>query len=192
MNSIDDLLANLFVSLKAGGLFLSEPLERSRRFYIEYDKRTMRTAKLAKAVAFSIAGREQLSEEYETEMMRSDYANGFIVWRNERIHSKDFIFLFEYFYERVLSLQYKRNAADRKIYLRENYIETIERYYLKPAVNQTGVIKPVPQRYGNVLIELINRDDKPFYIKLLVTTYSGFDYEKPLPFDDFLQKIFEA
>lgn len=128
--------------------------------------------------------------EIDIHLFQSAYANGFAITYNPAFFSsQDFHFLFDLLKDRVLPMGYRKTIAERKIYDRATFVETIEKYYLKPQMPQDkeGLFN---QLYGNVLLELVLINDKPSYIKVLVSLYSDRLYTKALPFKEFQETLF--
>ena len=87
-----------------------------------------------------------------------------------------------YLRERVLSRDYRTQVADARTYSRAGRTERTDRYYLKPRPNFAhpgGEDVPMDvhtagqfdQQYGNVLIELVVRDDRPHHLRFSATVY---------------------
>lgn len=123
---------------------------------------------------------------------RSSY--GFILRFPANIDAKGFQNLFDFFKETVSDLDYYTYLSDVKHFnrrkLKNDYIETIERHYLKPALknlNQAGF--PLNQLYGNILIELTKINDRPTHLKFQTNHYNDSKYKRALPFDDLMEKV---
>ncbi|MCE7994377.1 MAG: hypothetical protein HEP71_20495 [Roseivirga sp.] len=125
----------------------------------------------------------------EVHLLNTRYSNGFALSYDESIPDESFRNLFDYLKDRTLRLGYKLAQADRRILDKGDYEETIEKWYLKPDVVHSGK-EFEDQRYGNVLMEHIAVDRKPSYIKLMVNVYQGRPYAEALPFDEFLDELF--
>ena len=81
---------------------------------------------------------------------------------------------------------------DRKIDEVNEQVRTTEKLYYKPLVSVDTSSDKIDQRYGNVSIEKIYLDNKPNYLKVLVTLYSDRQYHDAKPFDQFMDKLFKA
>jgi hypothetical protein len=46
--------------------------------------------------------------------------------------------------------------------------------------------------FGNVSIEKVNINDKPSFLKVLVTVYSDHLYQNAKPFDQFIDDLFQT
>lgn len=127
----------------------------------------------------------------EVHLLNTRYSNGFALSYDESISSESFRNLFDYMKERTLTFGYKLAQADRRILDKGDFEETIEKWYLKPDVVHSGK-EFEDQRYGNVLMEHIAVDRKPSYIKVMVNVYQGRPYAEALPFDEFLDELFNT
>ncbi|MCC5944554.1 MAG: hypothetical protein JJT94_06430 [Bernardetiaceae bacterium] len=129
----------------------------------------------------------------EVHLLQTPYSNGIaITYHPEKIGTTAFPFLFDLCKDKILEGQqpYLLYTSDKRVYERKNYIETIEKHYLKPSFKEnTQEDKLFEQRYGNILIEAIYIDDKPSFIRLMANIYSDHKFEKPLPFKELLHLI---
>lgn len=127
----------------------------------------------------------------EVHLLNTRYSNGFALSYDENIPGDAFRNLFDYFKEQTLTLGYKLAQADRRILDKGDYEETIEKWYLKPDIVHSGK-EFEDQRYGNVLMEHVAVDRKPSYVKVMVNVYQGRPYAEALPFDDYLEELFNT
>ncbi len=127
----------------------------------------------------------------EVHLLNTRYSNGFALSYDDSITSQSFLHLFDYLKDRTLTLGYKLAQADRRILDKGDYEETIEKWYLKPDVVHSGK-EFEDQRYGNVLMEHVAVDRKPSYVKVMVNVYQGRPYAEALPFDEYLEELFNT
>ncbi len=133
-----------------------------------------------------------ISSELEVHLLNTAYANGFAVTYAPRVPTKEFQHLFEYFKDRVVAMGYRVVNADRRIKDKINYVETVEKYYLKPPLHQGDIeAGSINQLYGNVAVEYVLINERPSYIKVQASIYSDRLYQDALHFDDFAEKLFE-
>ena len=194
MTNFRDYLNKLFPG-KSGTnkVVLNEVIKRSdayQRRYMEWEASDQQTAAYA-AVAEGYQTK-LLNEEgpgVQVHLLRSQYANGIAISFHDSGMSKEsFSFLFDHIAEKVRKIDgYRRVNADYLITERENYVETKEKYYLKPVV--TKDTSKVNQRYGNILIEHILNDDKPIYIKLTANVYSDSNYHDAESFEGLMSYL---
>ncbi len=130
-----------------------------------------------------------IESQLKVHLLNSNYSNGLAVSYNSRISHKEFRNLFDLLKDQTLKTGYKLTQGDRRILARETYEETIEKWYLKPERSKTaeGLLN---QLYGNVIIELIEIDRAPSFIRLMVNIYQDRLYTKALSFDEFIDEIF--
>ncbi|MDW7692133.1 hypothetical protein R9C00_14670 [Flammeovirgaceae bacterium SG7u.111] len=135
--------------------------------------------------------KQQLTKNWWVHVLSSKYANGFAITFNQLYTTHDFQHLFDYFKDQVLNIGYRLCVSDRKIYDRPNYVETVEKYYLKPPARKSyessGLLDQV---YGNIIIEHVLIDDKPSYIRFMANIYSDRLYTKALDFEELMKVIF--
>lgn len=117
---------------------------------------------------------------------QSPYANGIVLYYTQNLSPQKFTYLFDLIAEKTLELSYKTYDSNVKYFSTGDDVKTIEKHYLKPAASAEP---PVDQRYGNVLIEKVEKNEVPKYIKLLVSIYSDRNYTKALPFEEYMRYI---
>ena len=132
-----------------------------------------------------------ISSELAVHLLNTAYANGFAVSYVPRVPAKEFQHLFEYFKDQVADMGYRVVNADRRIKDKVAYVETIEKYYLKPPLHR-GDIKAgsIDQLYGNVAVEHVLINDRPSFIKMQASIYSDRLYQDARHFDDFADRLF--
>lgn len=97
---------------------------------------------------------------------------------------------FDFLKEQIRQLGYKVQLSDTRTYSGAQWVETIERHYLKPRPNfEDG--KKIDQRFGNVTIELVLRDDQVHQLKLQATTYQDRKYTEAEEFHDLMQTVLQ-
>ena len=95
---------------------------------------------------------------------------------------------FDYLKDKTLEQGYKLAQSDRRIMDKDTYEETIEKWYLKPqsADLDTSLIN---QRFGNIIIEKIEVNRKPNYLRFMANIYADRLYSKAQPFDELFDKL---
>ena len=132
-----------------------------------------------------------ISSELDVHLLNTVYANGFAVSYAPHLEVKEFQHLFEYFKDQVATMDYRVVNADRRIKDKVTYVETIEKYYLKPPLHKGEIVQgSINQLYGNVAVEYVLIDDRPSHIKVQASVYSDRLYQDALHFDDFAEKLF--
>ncbi|MFD2202085.1 hypothetical protein [Shivajiella indica] len=145
-------------------------------------------ALVAKNYHFKKSG---INSHPEVHILNSPYANGFAVSYDIPFDEKTFSHIFFAFGRRMLDLGYRRVSLDRKIEEINEDVKTTEKQYFKPPLSNAGFSQKIDQLFGNVSIEKVSINDKPSFIKVLVTVYSDHMYQKALNFDQFIEELFE-
>lgn len=138
--------------------------------------------------AYKLA-KENKESDPEIILLNTAYSNGFAIPYNSMFSSDEFRFIFDYFKDQVLKMDYRPAGSDRKIREKQGVIETVEKHYLKPPVNYTERV--TDQQYGNILIEHVSLNEKPDHIKVMANVYSDRLYNKPRSFDEFMERLFK-
>ncbi len=129
------------------------------------------------------------TDEIPIVMFRSKYANGFAIKNNDEILNKHFPFIMEYFKMKIVEMDYRQAGSDKKVQSVEDYVLTIEKYYLKPPMQ---VEPPIDQLYGNIALELHYFNDIPNYLKLTASIYSDRMYKPHLDFAEMVERLFDC
>ncbi|HLU89703.1 MAG TPA: hypothetical protein VKZ51_07690 [Cyclobacteriaceae bacterium] len=125
----------------------------------------------------------------EVHILSSPYANGFAVTFEPPLTEETFSNLFFAFGVRILDMGYYRVSLDRRMVEEAEMVRTVEKQYLKPAVRPDPSLK-MDQLFGNISVEKVMLDNKPAFLKVLVTVYSDRLYLNAKPFDTFMEKLF--
>jgi hypothetical protein len=130
---------------------------------------------------------------YAVHLLASPYANGFALTFPDSMDPLHFQHLFDWLKDRTLLQGYRCVTAERRLFDRGSHVEAQERYYLKPqpAPDAPDAI-PIDQRYGNVLLQLVQLDQQPSYLKLVASVYSDRLYTLPLDFQQLMRELFSA
>ena len=126
-------------------------------------------------------------------VLDSASTNGFIIHFSELRHNqKDIQHFFDYLKEIVLRIGYKHYMSDTRTYNRKLWVEKVERHYLKPPIQfdttETSK-KRLIQRYGNILIELLFRNDQLANLKFRATNYNDHNFTEANHFSDLIREI---
>lgn len=116
-------------------------------------------------------------------------SKGFVVhFYKTHYNRQEVTHLFDYLKEKVRSLDYRTQISDTRTYNRANWVETVERHYLKPKPNrdEDGLFR---QKFGNVTIELLLRDDKVHNLKFRATHYKDHLFAEVEDFNQLMQGI---
>lgn len=97
-------------------------------------------------------------------------------------------FLFDYFKERVKTLNYRTQISDTRTYNRKHWVETVEKHYLKPRLDIVEGEK-MNQQFGNVMIELEIRNDAVHNLRLRATHYHDYNFTTVQEFNGLMEVL---
>lgn len=173
-----------------------EVLKRSQHMQQQYgswkdsEARHALIEEIAKAYYYK---KTSISSDIDVHLFNTAYANGFAISYHNKIGSKPFQYLADYFRDKVLEMGYRLVNADRRIMDRENYVESIEKYYLKPPLSAEDLAQKAVQNnqmFGNIVIEHVLIDNQPSYLKILANIYSDRQFQEAHSYDDFVSALF--
>ena len=165
--------------------------ERDQRAYQEW-RNQPQCQELVREVAQAYYYKKtNIRSALDVHLLDTAYANGFAVSYAPHREAKEFQYLSDYFKDQVLTMGYRVVNADRRIKDKTTYVETIEKYYLKPPLHQGTIAQgSISQLYGNVAVEYVLINDRPSYVKVQASIYSDRLYQDALHFDEFAEKLF--
>lgn len=101
----------------------------------------------------------------------------------EAMHFLDFL------KDQVLRMDYRVQISDLRSYERPGWVETVQRHYLKPrpAMDEKRQLR---QRFGNITIELFQRDDRPHNLRFRATSYRDHLFQDAEPFHVLMNELF--
>jgi hypothetical protein len=123
------------------------------------------------------------------DFLNTPSSKGFVIHFSQTQYSlRDATHLLDLLCERVRVLRYSLQVSDRRTFSRDDWVETVERHYLKP---RTDFSKegPFGQRFGNVMIELVLRDEQPYHLKFSATSYTDSKYREAEDFQELMQGV---
>ncbi len=91
----------------------------------------------------------------------------------------------------VLELGYKSSVSDRRSFKKGEVIHSVLRHYLKPRIRPLGRDKS-DQKYGNINIELVLKNDSPAQFLFSASTYSDHKYHEAKAFEELMFLIFNG
>lgn len=112
-------------------------------------------------------------------------AQGFVIHYHEDYTQEDFQHLMDYLKERTLEIGYRSYMSDVRSYQKEEWVETVQRHYLKP-LPQRATKEPINQQFGNITIELVFKNDQTTHLKLMALGYSDHLYQKSRDFKEYM------
>lgn len=178
--------------------FLRESIVRSEAHQNSYElwKRTRAKDKMLDYINQQYANSIIEPDALDTgiDILNTPSSKGFVLHFSEmRDNENDFLFLFDYLKERVLELKYTSYMSDERTYNRTNWVETVQRHYLKPSLKLLHLEqineRPLHQLYGNILIELLYRNDALYNLKFRANSYNDHKFEVAAKFSDLIRAI---
>lgn len=116
---------------------------------------------------------------------------GFVIHFYKTQYSKrDVTHLLDYFKVKVKALGYRSQLSDTRTFNQPKWVETIERHYLKPQTSFTPIEKS-DQKYGNIMLELDFRDDRPYQLKFSATSYQDHLFKDADDFKELMQMVLQ-
>lgn len=146
-------------------------------------------AKIYKNYHFKQAG---INDRPQVHLFDSSYARGFAITFEEPLTEKTFDKIFLAFAHRVLALGYNQVSLDRKMEEVNEQVKIIEKFYFKPPLRIPDLNELIAQLYGNIVLEKVSVNNQTSYLKFLATFYSDRLYQDPMPFDQLLDRLFDA
>lgn len=193
MSYFDSIYAKLFPSGGQGRQFsVKEIIKRNESEQVAYHlwKLSDEREELIKEIATAYHLKKHQPESgIVIHHYKSIYANGFAIHYHPLIGKKNFVHLFDYFKDKVTEMGYRGAGSDRQLINKRQYVETLERHYLKPQIQLNK--HPADQQYGNVLVEHVAANRQPHFIKVIVNIYSDRLYKEPLSYHEFIGRLFQ-
>lgn len=103
--------------------------------------------------------------------------------------AREAIHFLDYLKEQVLRMDYRIQVSDMRTYERGDWVETIQRHYLKPrpVIHEDQKLR---QRFGNITIDLLLRDDAPHLLRFRATSYRDHLFQAPESFGQLIRELF--
>lgn len=116
-------------------------------------------------------------------------SKGFVIHFSQTRYSlRDVTHFFDYLKEQVRQLGYRSQISDSRTYHRSDWVETVQRHYLKPRPKFTEGEK-MSQAYGNIMIELELRNEQVHNLRFRATSYQDRTFYEALGFKELMQEI---
>ncbi|MCU0345822.1 MAG: hypothetical protein MUC59_02685 [Saprospiraceae bacterium] len=121
--------------------------------------------------------------------LRTPSTNGF-AFHFDRLDFKknDAHHLLDLLKEKTLGLNYRPTQSDTRTWSEKDWVQTVERHYLKPRQTWAEGQK-INQQFGNVSIELTLRNDQPRLLTFRATSYADRLYAEASDFHELMQSI---
>jgi len=212
MSDIWEYFKNLFRQAESSSPsqpLIHEMIERSEEQLEDYAfwKSTMVSRRLLdwlhdQYAVFSVAP-DDIDEALD--FLDTPSSKGFVIhFYKTRYSPRDVRHFFDYLKEQVLGLDYRTQISDLRTYQRPEWIETVERHYLKPRpafMRKSLTVTPshsptlgneaekLNQRFGNITIEHQLRNDQPYHLKFRATSYKDALFTEAEEFRHLMQRI---
>jgi len=139
----------------------------------------------------------QRNNEKSVDIMLTPSSNGWIVYCHKfELTDTDYKHFMYLLYKRLLEHKYILNMSDIKSRHKGNWLETAYRYYMKPSIRYMTSSNmsegKANQLFGNISIELLSRDGKPYVLKFLANSYSDQNYQEAHEFSDLMELILNS
>ncbi len=188
-----DLLSKESVStMQETALEFNEPIERNELFKEAYQRW------LDKEIVQSMlddlnlkwqSKRENPSSSANFQEHKSPLSNGFFVHTENPWDDTDYVFLTNFWINKLISQGYILKRAHRDVCEEGGLLKGKESFYLKPSLKFRRE-SPYQQLYGNVEIEYRTVNGEGRLLKVLANTYSDRAYAPARSFEELLQFIF--
>lgn len=132
------------------------------------------------------------STDAALDFLNTPSTKGFVIhFYKTRYNKREIIHFFDFLKEKILALSYKTYLSDTRTYNRKDWVERLDRHYLKPPTNLRNPGKEkFDQRFGNITIELIFQDDKIYLLKFSASTYQDRLYKDAEDFDSLMKELY--
>lgn len=191
MSFIEDIMGKLFPEKKQA-LSVKENFaqtadeEQAVTLWINSEQGKQALEKVYRNFHLKKAG---IKDSPEVHILNTPYANGFAISYEKPFDEKIFSRLFFAFGQRLLDLGYRRVSLDRKMQEINDKVQVTEKLYYKPPISSSDFNQKIDQLFGNVSVEKVSVDNKPSFLKVLVTIYSDHLYRDAKPFDQFVEGL---
>ena len=122
-------------------------------------------------------------------LFEASNSNGLAINYMQQYDRHYFRYLLDHLAERVKKLGYRQVTSRNSLRDKGDYVEKTEMYYLKPTHDFSP---PIDQKFGNVQVEYIERDNEPLRVKLMANSYPDRKYQEVLPFETLAEHVFKV
>lgn len=150
-------------------------------------KKSVRLQRILEGFRARLEGRAADVPELYLQFIDTPKSRGFVLHHEEGILTgNEMRHLLDYFKEQIMAIGYTSYMSDIKNQVRGDIVETIERHYLKPRFDFNEETNKMAQRFGNITIEYLQKDNQPVDLKLLSNIYSDHKYVEARPFEELM------
>ncbi|TPE46026.1 hypothetical protein [Pontibacter mangrovi] len=126
---------------------------------------------------------------FRVQLVEGENLRGTLLFYDPRIKASEFSFLFDFLKERVKALGYTVHTSNTLKVRHERYLEQIWKVVLTPPASDVPGSSLCNQLYGNVLLDYVEVNKKPGYIRLAANSYQDAFFSRPLPFEELLEHV---
>ena len=172
---------------------IHEMIKRTEEEKKDYDfwKRRLISGRLLSWISDQYAIFQALPNDTDKaiDFLNTPSSKGFVIhlYKTE-YNERDVTFLFDFLKEKILALEYRTQISDRREFNRTDWVEKIERHYLKPKPDFLKTEK-FNQGFGNITVELLFRNDKPHQLKFRATIYKDHLFKEAETFQSLMKSI---
>jgi len=175
---------------------IHELIERTPEELADYDhwKSTLVCRRLRDWLAdqYAIFRVEPENIDEGMDFLNTPSSKGFAIhFFKTRYSRRDATHFFDFLKEKVKELGYRTQISDSRSYQRANWVERIDRHYLKPpaSFSHHAATGRFEQRYGNITVELELRNDQVHNLRFRATAYRDHLFEDAEEFKDLIQQL---
>ncbi len=173
--------------------FIHEVIERSaeERAALENWKLTLVCRRLCDWIGNQYALFGALPDDVDEalDFLDTPSSKGFVIHLHKTNYDRrEATHFFDLMKERVLVQGYRVQVSDRRVYQNGPWVETAERHYLKPKP-EFGAPGKIRQRFGNITILLLLRNDQPYQLQFQATTYRDHLFLEADSFKDLMGQL---
>lgn len=138
------------------------------------------------------AYRGGLKTDRSIAFLHTESKKGFVLYLTDQNPTlSEPTFIMDMLRDKIIQLGYISYTSDIKVYSHQHDVETLQRHYLKPPLNFSES-KKLSQAFGNISIEYIMRNDKPYLLKFSATVYKDHMFLEADGFDDLMEHLITA
>ena len=130
--------------------------------------------------------RKGVDKEPVLVLFESSNSNGFAINYSPEFDQHSFHFLLDHFADQVKKLGYRLVTSRNSLRDKGDYVEKKEMHYLKP---KHDFSEPIDQKFGNVQIEYIEKNNEASRIKFIANSYPDRKYKEAMSFESLAEHV---
>ncbi|AKD04559.1 hypothetical protein PKOR_17490 [Pontibacter korlensis] len=123
------------------------------------------------------------------QLIEVESLRGAVFFYDPSIGAHNFGFFFELLSDRVKQHGYTLHSENELQVRHERYTEQVKKLLFTPPASDVPGSSLCNQLYGNVLLDYVQVNNYPGYIRFATNSYQDTFFSKPLPFEELLEKI---